>query len=50
MFYGRITDALGNKLVELGPYNFVNVLVEDLMDAAPEWEPEFEMSVWMEEN
>lgn len=50
MFRGHIKNQYGEILAELGPYVYVNVLVEDLLDQVEIWEPDFELTVWMEQE
>ena len=48
MFYGRVLSDRGYCVAELGPYLYINVLVEDLMErVGDDWKPDYEMTVWM---
>ena len=49
MFQGQVLDERGYVIARLGPYNHINTLVEDLCAAVgDDWEPDFELTVWME--
>lgn len=48
MFFGRITNELGVKLVEAGPYTDAEDLVSDLLFWVPKetWKEDYELSLW----